>query len=141
MFSKAEPDRSSFYIFRSFLNIVGFRDAIQDRRAKSGPVGGSFALSWVLCGVCRWGRSQMRAEFPACQSFLHEHFWRPAVCRPQRSPPAGSLHPCTFGCPERAGPTALRASGLLEEATVSFLLNNTVLTRQVLLWVPAVTTK
>lgn len=92
-------------------------------------------------GYADGGRSQMRAEFPACQSFLHEHFWRPAVCRPQRSPPAGSLHPCTFGCPERAGPTALRASGLLEEATVSFLLNNTVLTRQVLLWVPAVTTK
>ena len=56
-------------------------------------------------------------------------------------PSACSPHSRDLGCPGRGGPTAPRASGLPEEATVSFLLNNTVLTRQMLFWVPAVTTK
>ena len=56
---------------------------------------------------------------------------------PQRASHAGSAH----SHPPRREPRAPRASGLRGEATVSLLLNNTVLTRQVLFWAPVVTTQ
>lgn len=143
-FSEAELGRTSFCILRPFLDIPGVRDAPQGWRAESGPrwqkvcprLGRS--VGRVDGGVRGWNK--LLAEFPACHWFLHEHFWRPAVCWAPAWPSACS-HSRDLSCPGRGGPTALRASGPPEVATVSFLLYNTVLTRQVLFWVPAVTTK